>query len=174
MLYFILAFLGLVVGYIIAFFTKEELKSGFIYFKVLELVTLFSLALLFLYPSFNFILFFFGLIFGFFFRFPYFYFGFGLVALSDINLLFLGSVLVFLYGLPTGSLIFLEKKWKKIIYAFVLFSFPFFTSLFHYNFLSFAAGGLLSLSFVKLWKFIKKNIKLNNKKRYEWLYTLNG
>ena len=148
MVYTLVSFLGCIFGYIIARFTKEELKPGLIYFKISELVILLILSLSFLYSSFNLILLLTGIIFGIFLRFEYLYFGLGVI--SSLN--FLTSALVFIYGLFYGSLIFYYKKWKNLVYSLILFFLGFLVYFLDYNILSFAAGGLLSLFFIKFWK----------------------
>ncbi len=159
MLYFIIAFLGCLLGYLIAKFTKEELKDGEIYFKILEFVILLILPLVLLSYSFNWVLLLVGLLFGVFFRFEYFYFGFsGLFRLESIN--FLGSALIFLYGFPYGSLVYYHKKWRLLIYSFVLFFLPLLFYFTDFNMSSFAAGGLLSLFVLKSPELVRKFYKL--------------
>lgn len=150
MLYLIVSFLGCIIGYFIAKFTKEELKKGEIYFKILELVVLLSLVVVFLFNSFNVLFLILGLVLGFLLRFEYFYFGLGLVSVVD----FLGSALVFLYGLPYGSLTFYHKKKKYLFFSFILFLVGLLNYFFNYNLASLSAGGLISLFIIKLWKII--------------------
>ena len=88
MIYFI-SFLGVFIGFLIGKFTKEELKSGRIYFNLLEVVILIILSVILLYNDFNLILLLLGLIFGLLLKFEYFYFGVALAYLKDFNLLFL-------------------------------------------------------------------------------------
>ncbi len=157
MVYFIVAFLGSILGYFTAKFTKEELRAGLIYFKILELFILFLLPLIFLYYSFELVLFVFGVLFGIFFRNEYFYFGFGLASsFFNNSLSFLGSSLIFIYGLPYGSLLFYNKNGIYLVYSCVWFFLPFIVYFLGYNMLSFAAGGLISLFVIKFGKLIKR------------------
>jgi len=90
--------LGLIIGMVIAFFTKEELKEGKKYFKIVQI--LISASVIFLY-------------------------------LSEIaNKEYYIISLMFLFGLPTGTLIMqniIEKKKTKFVlkiaYAVVYTSF---------------------------------------------------
>src|SRR3989344_1814422 len=159
MIYAVLvSFIGCFLGGLIGKFTKEELKAGLVYFKVLELIILFLLPLVFLYYSFELALFAFGIFFGVMFRSEYFYFGFGLFSsLFNNNLTFLGSALVFVYGLPYGSILYYKKELKRMVYALVFFLLPLIVYLLSYDMLSFAAGGLVSLFVLKAGKLIKKD-----------------
>ena len=76
-------FLGLISGVIIAFFTKEELKGGKKYFKILQI--LISAFIIFLYLS----------------------------NLSNKKYYLIS--LMFLFGLPTGTLIIYDILGKKKI-----------------------------------------------------------
>lgn len=156
MIYLVVAFFGCFLGYLIGKFTKEELKDGQTYFKILELIILFVLSLTFLYYSFEIVLFVFGIFFSIMFRKEYFYFGFGLFSsLFNNNLAFLASSLVFIYGLPYGTLLYYNKKFMSLIYSLVLFFITFIIYFLGYNMLSFAAGALISLFVLKAGKLIK-------------------
>ncbi len=148
MIYLFVAFLGCLIGYLIARFSKEELKKGEIYFKILELVVLLSLVVVFLFNSFNLLFLIFGLVIGVVLRYEYFYFGLGLVPVAD----FLSSALVFVYGLPHGSLAFYHKKKKHLFFSLILFLAGLLSYFFSYNLTSFSAGGLISMFVIKLWK----------------------
>lgn len=158
MIYVIVAFFGCIIGYLIAKFTKEELKQGVLYFKILELIILFCLSLLFLYYSFEPFLFIFGILIGIILRFEYFYFGFALFSNFFTNdFAFLSSSLIFIYGLPYGSLLYYNKKFVNIFYSLVWFVLPFLIYFFNYNMLSFAAGGLVSLFILKAGKLFRQH-----------------
>ncbi len=141
MLVDIVSFLGAVAGYFTGKFTEEELKPGKIYFLILEIIILFALVILSLIKEFNFVLFFLGIIAGIFFRFEYFYFG--IILGNGIN--FLDSALVFVYGLPYGTLAFYKNNFKKIFYGAVLFVIGSLAFLSSYNLLPFAAGGIATI-----------------------------
>src|SRR3989338_2674120 len=101
MLYIIISLLGCLFGFILARYTKEELRKGVFYFRLLEILI--------------------GLIL----RFEYLYFGFVLVFPFSNDVLFLLSALIFIYGLPYGSLIYYNKKIKYLIWSVILFFIPF-------------------------------------------------
>lgn len=154
MIYTLVAFIGSFLGYFIANFTREELKSGEKYFKILEILILIVLSVSFLHYSFNWILFVFGLIFGAFFRKEYFYFGFGVFSnFNNIN--FLASGLIFIYGLPYGSLLFYRKKFFDLFYNLAWFFLPVVVYYLGYNMLSFAGGGLLIIFIFKIFGFFR-------------------
>ena len=163
----LISFLGVVFGGLIANFTKEELKSGEKYFRVLCILLMSIIITFVLYSTLilntkNLIYFalvlLFGAIIGLYLRIKYFYFGlaFALTAISKQNFLLLAS-LVFLFGLPYGSLLFLGKKFKKeaVISAILFFSAfflvyigSFLSQIFQNNiayFLAFSAGNLLGI-----------------------------
>ena len=155
MIFILVVILGCFLGYFIAKFTKGELKSGVIYFVLLELFIFLFLSLIFVYLSFNLFLFLSGILLGLIFRFEYFYFGTGLASIINKDFSFLVSSIVFVYGLPYGSLSYYNKNFKILIYSFVFFILPFIIYFLDYNFLSFASGGLLVLSIKKAIEFYK-------------------
>lgn len=148
-LIFALSFLGLLAGVVISFFTKEELRPGKKYFIGLERLVLLSIGLVIISYVREFLLFFiFGIVAGFVFRRVYFYFGIAL-ALASGQLLLLLSSLVFVFGLPRGSLLACRLKKKGIIND-VIFSAVFFfiavllSYFFSYKFLlMFVSGALI-------------------------------
>jgi hypothetical protein len=82
----VIIFAGLGLGFLIAFFTKEELKAGKKYFKILQVII--TASIIFLYLS----------------------------EFKDKNAYIIS--LMFLFGLPTGTLIMkniIEKKQTKLI-----------------------------------------------------------
>ncbi|MBS3151886.1 hypothetical protein J4230_00590 [Candidatus Woesearchaeota archaeon] len=157
MIFSIIVILGCFFGYLIARLTKEELKKGLVYFKILELFILALLPFIFLYHSFNIFFFILGMLFGFVFRYEYFYFGVGFFSSflnKDLN--FLTSSLIFIYGLPYGSVLFFVKKFRMLFYNVVLFFIPFLIYYLNYDFLSFSAGGLLVLFFMNFYRLFNK------------------
>ena len=150
MIYTAVSFLGCFLGYITARFTKEELKSGKNYFNILELIIMFILLVILIYYSFDLSLFLIGILLGLILRFEYFYFGAAIASSFNLNLSFLSSALVFVYGLPYGSLIYYYKKVKYLVYSLIFFSLPMLNYFFNYNLLSISAGGLLSLFIIKI------------------------
>ncbi|MBS3167552.1 hypothetical protein J4216_00300 [Candidatus Woesearchaeota archaeon] len=145
-----IAFLGTILGYFIADKTQDELSDGKIYFKIFELIILLILIILFLINGFVWWLFLIGVIFGFFLRYEYLYFGF----LNNL----LGLFLVFLYGLPYGSLLYMEKKWKYIFYSLVFFIIGFFINFLGFNLINFGLGGLVTLFLIKSYYFSRTYI----------------
>lgn len=136
-----LSFLGSVTGYFMGKFTEEELKPGKLYFMLLETAVLAALIVFLSMKNFNLILFVVGVIFGFILRFEYFYFG--IILAQNIN--FLNAGLIFLYGLPYGTLVFYKKNFKILFYSTVFFAIGSLAVFLDYNLASFAAGGIASI-----------------------------
>lgn len=123
---FALSFLGLVAGVILAFLTKEELLPGEKYFKLLEKVLLLIIGVVIIsYVADFFSFFFIGLVLGVFFRRLYAYAGV-LAAIESKEFLLLVSSLVFLLGLPHGTLIVKNLLKNERIFRELLFSAGFF------------------------------------------------
>jgi hypothetical protein len=144
--YALISFFGCVFGYIIANFCKDELKFGKLYFKILELIILFSLTL-YLF-SFDLLFFIIGFLIAIIIRFEYFYFGIGFISSGN----FLYSSLIFVYGLPFGSLIFMSSNWKKLLINLILFLAGLSSYFIYYSLDSFAAGGLFFIFVHKFYK----------------------
>jgi len=116
MIYFILAFIGLLFGVLLASVAKEELKAGRKYFIIFYKSLIFVLIILFLYlAEINIWLvgIVFGVIFGLYFKNLYFYLGLGMFASLNIYVAFL----VFFIGLPYGTLIYDKKRNLYMILA---------------------------------------------------------
>ena len=123
----LISFLGLLVGMLLAFTAKEELEPGKKYFQLLQKLTL-LLIVIFLLNFFNinlylriiiYLLFIFLITVNI--KSQMIYPVLGVVfflSLKDINLFTTNSILIFLYGFPTGSLFT-----KKIINKRKLFVF---------------------------------------------------
>ncbi len=105
----LIAFLGLLGGYVLTFLAKEEIKPGKKYFLILQRLILIALALLLLskvWTTTAFIIpLILGLLVGFFLKVRYLYLGLALAAAVNLPMDFfvLVASLVFLYGLPYGS-----------------------------------------------------------------------
>lgn len=155
----ILSFLGLLGGVIISYFTKEELKPGEKYFLLLEKVLLLAISFTIIYYVGEFFLFLaLGVLAGFIFRKAYFYFGLALPLASETFLLLLSS-LVFVFGLPHGTLLASKSKIKvvkkELIISANLFLAAILITLFlNYSpLLMFASGALIINSIdIKVWK----------------------
>ena len=148
MIYLLVSFLGCVCGYLIGMFTQEELKPGLVYLKVFGFIVLAGIIFGFSYSSFNIFLFFIGIIAGLLLKFEYFYFGLGLISAGS----FLNNALVFVYGLPYGSLAFYNKKKILLVYSSIFFAVSLMSYFLNYNFVSFAGGGLIGVLLFKLWQ----------------------
>ena len=108
MLFGLIALIGLFFGIFLAYFIKEEIEDGRVYFLSLEIITLIVLIFFSFKLS---ISLFIGIIFGFIIRKEYFYFSIGIVSSvfnKDLN--FIYSILVFVYGMPYGSLLVYKEK----------------------------------------------------------------
>jgi len=159
----LIVFSGLILGVILAKVSPEEMKSGERYFKILKKITLTILiiSLIFLaIPLFLELIL--GLVVGYIaallLKRVYFFLGLALflsflTSIPDLILLF--SSIVFIFGLPTGSLIASEVKKKKDLYLSMILNAIFFLSPFLLFFirdllannlafpLAFTAGSLL-------------------------------
>lgn len=157
-LIFALSFLGLLAGIIISLFTKEELKPGKKYFMLFEKIILLSISLVIIFYVEDFFTFFIlGLLAGFIFRRVYFYYGLALPLASGSFLLILSS-LVFIFGLPEGSLLYykLKKKFvKEAIWSGVFFLAGILLSYFfsYTSLLMLISGVLIVISILGLKKF---------------------
>ena len=156
----IIAFLGLIVGLILAHFTKDELKPGKKWFHVLERGILFVLVILLLYRSWNSFIF---LIIAFVAGFMvfiginrvYLYLGFSLFLAftytQTFAYIFVG--LIFLIGLVYGAIEYGKNRnlWLFSASNLVLFGLPFvllyfewFINDYSFIFFPFAAGALFA------------------------------
>ena len=128
--YWVIAFIGLLIGAFIARNTKEELKPGKKYFILLERIVLFVLVLFTLYNvSFGFgtaVAFLVGLLFFYKLSKSYFYLGLVMLLASFVSVNYLASVtiLIFIFGLPHGSLFYPGKRIKYWHYELVFFLVP--------------------------------------------------
>lgn len=144
----IVSFLGLIIGMIIAKFTKEELKQGKKYFILIKKTILLIIAIILLNYSYgNYIWIIPGLVIGYFLKEIYFYLGLALSLSFIINQDLFTSTLIFLFGLPEGTLIYYKNKplIKKTLLNLILFLIPFIVLLTNLGetLLPFVAGALL-------------------------------
>lgn len=126
----LISFLGLIFGIFLKWIAVEEVISGREYLNWFKRVVLGLLIIVLLYNvslSFNLVgLVFLGILFGYVgcrYLFDYFYLGLvcGLSFIFVREVFFILSVLVFLYGLPSGSLI---RKSDAVVYNFLFFIVP--------------------------------------------------
>lgn len=130
--YFIplISFLGLIFGLILKKIAKEEVVDGRTYLDLFEKIVL-VLIIIVLFPnlslSFNAIMYLVvGVLFGYIigkYLTVYFYLGLSLVLsfLFSKNFFFLSNVLVFLFGLPRGSLIKFKAVYKNLLFFIIPF-----------------------------------------------------
>ncbi|HLC86215.1 MAG TPA: hypothetical protein VJG30_02935 [Candidatus Nanoarchaeia archaeon] len=149
---YIISFLGLPTGYVIAKYTEEELKKGKIYFQLIEIITLIAIVGILL-NNFQAIPYALGLVIGYFFRYEYFYLGLGAVNNLENSLRFLHSSLIFLYGLAYGSINY--KNINLVLFNLLFFLMPFLLILLEYYVTSLAAGALTSTLILKAYKLIE-------------------
>ncbi len=140
MVFYIISLLGQYIGYLLASKTKEELKQGEKYFKLICLILLLIIGFYSLILSFDIILLIIGLILGFLIRKEYLYFG--LIS----NNVFLAS-LIFIFGLPYGTLKY--KMLKELNLNVALFVFSFAIGYF-FNLYSLAGGALFGILIKKV------------------------
>jgi len=145
----IIAFLGLICGIFLGKYTKEELKEGKKYFIWLEKAVLFVLILFLLHNvSFSFLVIIFsflGILLSRKLNKIYFYLGLTFVLVSDLGV----SALIFIFGLPYGSLLYYNKKIKEWNWNLLYFAIPLilllvfdFVNLYSEYFLAFNSGAL--------------------------------
>jgi hypothetical protein len=154
----IVSFFGFFIGMVIAHFSKEELVKGKKYFKYFRKIILAAIGVAITYYAwgspFYFIT---GMICGYFLRGYYFYIGMALALTSGKEPFLLLASLIFIFGLPHGTLIFKkffnDKKrfYKIILFNIILFIIPFliFSEIKNYSLLMFAAGALVIQYFIK-------------------------
>lgn len=145
-----ISFLGVLVGFLIYYKTREEIVSGKKYFlfarKALLLVSAFFV---FNYIQVDALMIFIGLVIGYFLRRPLIYYGAVLGAVSIAQLIEIISIFAFIFGLVEGSLISGNKK--NLLLAAVFF----FASYFAFKFMNLevlanvAAGAMVSAAFRK-------------------------
>ena len=116
MIDWLIAFLGLPVGYILASMAKEELKTGIKYILLLKDVLYYSTIIVafFFIKNYYFSILFIGFIaFYYYLDSKYKDYGVYLILLSLVFIVRPNSLvpsLIFMYGLPVGSMIFYDKK----------------------------------------------------------------
>ena len=147
-MFYLISFLGQFIGWFIANRTEEELKDGRKYFLVLTNLLIASLIIFSIYYSFNIYLLIIGLIIGFFINREYLFFS----VLAMRNDVLLNS-LIFIYGLPYGSLNY--KSIKILFMNIPLFFIPFLLLFLNINFYSLGAGGLLGILVKRIYLYIK-------------------
>lgn len=143
----IIAFSGLIAGYLINRFTKEELESGKVYFLWLKRLVILILFFILLIKSYDrYFALVIGFIVGYFFKKDYFYLGLSLASGFYLIKEIIAS-LVFIFGLAYSGLNHKTLDKKQIFYNFVFFIIPFLILLMPGNLLNnimaFSAGALL-------------------------------
>lgn len=138
MVYYIISLLGEYTGALLAYKIPEEIKQGKKYFNILILILLPVIGLYSIYYFFSLFYLIIGLVLGFLIRKEYLYFG-----LISNNVFF--ASLVFLYGMPYGTLEFNKNKKLKnlninIIYFLIGIGLSFFLNIY-----SLAGGALIGI-----------------------------
>jgi hypothetical protein len=137
---YIISYLGLLVGLVLAYFTKDEVKRGVNYLSWIAKVLLFSIALIFLITNFHWWSALIGLVIGVFLYAPYLYLGLGITPGVLI------PSLIFIFGLLKGSLIWIrENKHWYWWSALMLMAGILITWLSGLNLSSLAGGALLGM-----------------------------
>lgn len=124
----IVAFLGLILGILLAKISPEEMKPGKKYFIIFRNVLLPIISIiLFYFSNYNILFFIVGLIIGYFIKLDYFYFGLVLAFAFYVSkeILFILASLIFIYGLPTGTLLEKKIKPKQFLKLMAMFFLPF-------------------------------------------------
>ena len=150
----VISFLGLIVGKVISYYTKDEYESGLKYFKFLEKIIIALLVVVLLFSKVSLMLFLYiliGIIIGVFVREIYLFLGLALLSslMLTNNLILLISVLIFFFGINNATINRINVK--RIILNCVIFFVPFLflltKSFINTNlsvFLGITIGGLLA------------------------------
>ncbi len=130
----LISFLGLVVGIVINKFTKEEIKQGYKYFRILNIILLVLVLMISLYFSLKIswillILFLVAFLVLIYFKLMYLYLGlvFSLSYYSSDEIVLLITGLIFGYGLVYSAIridYFSKEKMKKIFKEFLFYIVP--------------------------------------------------
>src|SRR3989344_8928396 len=156
----IISIIGLFIGWIIANYTKEELKQGEKYFIILQFIVLVSLFFITLEQNINILFLIIAIIMGVLIRNPFVYFGVALVPLSS----FLSIMLIFIYGIAEGSINYITKDIKKLIINVILFIIPFLLILFNIKLTPILNGGIIGVLIYQIYDqlIIKKKLSSDN------------
>lgn len=152
----IIALSGQYFGALLGKIAPEEFKPSELFYKIFRHLLLAALILFLLSQDFNLIAFIGGLLIGFYYRREYGYFG--LIAVSamyDTSFQIISSALIFLYGLPYGTLVYGQKKFLKLHFNSLWFILALGLGAFLTNFMAFTAGALITvliLNIVTDWK----------------------
>lgn len=128
----LLSFLGIIAGFVVAHYSYDELKVGSPYFRVLRnvliILIILALSLTLQFQYYHILLFIAGLFIGYFFRFTSLYLGMaGVLGILSGNLALIPSM-IFLYGLPEGTLQYLHHRSETLkrhtLFKLLLFVLP--------------------------------------------------
>ena len=152
MLYLITSMIGLLLGGFLAYVSPEEMEKGEKYFRIICYLVILGLITSSFFYSFNLLLLIIGVILGIIFYNEYFYFGIFSVStlISGVGSL-LTTILIFIYGLPAGSLLYYKKRYLGFLSNILLFFIPFALYFLQFNLTSFAAGGLIGVLVRKMY-----------------------
>ena len=142
----VVAFSGLIIGFIINKFVEEELDHGKKYFIALRKIMILAIISVFLYYSYDrYIALLLGIISGYFLRKEYFYLGMGLVGGFSIAKELIAGI-VFIYGISYSAVNYKKLNYRRISSDFLYFAVPFLMYLIPFDFstdaIAFAAGAL--------------------------------
>jgi len=147
------SFIGFFAGMIVAYFSKEELDKGKRYILLFRkyMAVIIGVAIAY-YAWGSPIYFVLGLVAGYYLRYYYFYLGLMMALVFGQEPFLLLSSLMFLFGIPHGTVVFKGKELVKIVLLnIILFFVPFFVFLkFSYSpLLLLSSGALVVQYFVK-------------------------
>lgn len=158
MLLGIISIFGLFLGWIIAIYTKEELKQGEKYFIILQFVILAILFFITLNNNINILFLIIGIILGILIRNPFIYFGIILIPISS----FLSVVLIFIYGLVEGSINYITKDMKKMIINTLIFAISFILVIVNIKLTPILNGGIIGVLIYQIYDKLLIKKKLDN------------
>ena len=113
-MFYIIAYLGQLAGYFLGKNSPEEMKPGTKYFSILKYIFLVSILIYSITQPFNLYLLIAGLVLGYFIKNEF-------LAFGCLTLHYLPSILIFLYGLPYGTELYIKKNFKKILINLIYF-----------------------------------------------------
>ncbi len=140
------AFIGLAAGIIVGKLSKEEFFANKKYLLLISRIILSALIIYLAYSSGNLLAFLVGIAIGFFFRAAYLYLGMASASALMSPQSLVVSSLIFLYGLPYGTLAFHKVSLKPVLSHLLIFLLPFTIIIIWPNYSSFLmpfSAGLL-------------------------------
>lgn len=146
----LLALCGQFFGSFLAFNSPEEFQFSRRYYTLFMYFTLLCLIIYLAWHFFSLIGFVIGLIAGFLMKREYLYFGLILASPLSVEAYLFSSGVIFMYGLPYGTLLYSQGRMMEIAFNALLFILAFLIARYAVDLTSFALGGLVVMFILKL------------------------